>query len=181
MVDSAKNAIADNPDNLRNAGSAAVASAMVQAAEMNLTDGRQDVREYARMVIEYFADDHFHFESLDHFIGIKRRDGKLNLAYADRLARRDAVVKEMAVADRWADLADRFAAKIMKQEFASWETNVLPRLKADGRKSRELSEPGVWFWPIQEAGRGLPNVDDLTKAIAHARAASYNFRAGLLL
>lgn len=168
VVDSAT--FDDDPDRLRGRGAPAVASAAVQAAEAVLTDPRPEVRAHARMVIEYFAEEHYLYESFDHFAGLRRRDGKGSLSFWARTAARDAVIIEMATASRWADLSPSKAAKEMKAEFARWEATTLPRLQAAARSAREVLEPSCWFWPIHQTGRGLPHRSDLKTMIEAARA-----------
>ena len=180
VVNSSKFSETDDPDRLRLTGADAVASAIVQLAESGLTDPRSGVREAARLLLEYFAERHFHYEPLDYFLGLRRRDGKSSLSYRDRLAERDAVVAEMAVADRWADLAPRDAAKAMKREFGRWEASVLPRLKAD-RKTRPALEPDEWFWRIAQTERGLPNEATLKVSIEVARADCRDFYSPMQL
>lgn len=178
-VDSAEFAKIDDPDRLRLAGSTDVASALIQLAESSFTDPRRVVREAANLLHEFFAEEHYRHDSLDFFIGISRRDGKGGLGFRDTLARRNEVVAEMGVADRWAGLGDRDAAKAMKRELGRWMTAAWPRLKGR-RSSRPALEPDAFFWRIAQTGRGLPSENDLTAAIKASRLKSRDFYPPLL-
>ena len=176
FVDSSRFSQTDDPYRLQMSGAVEVASALVEMAESCMTDPRQRVREAAHLLYEYIAEKHYEVaqkEGLDLFLGLRRRDGKGSLTFRARQATRDAVVAEMAVADRWSGLSARDAAKDIKREYDRHGGGKK-------RKSRPVLEPESFFWRIAQTKRGLPNIDDMTAAIRAARQKSGLFSYTLL-
>lgn len=159
---------ADNPEALRERGPRAVGEALTRLALAGQGSVFQDVREVSALILDYLTTG-LHDDPLDLDLGLRRRDGRPDLALISRRAERDRLVLDLARRGPWAAMGPWQAAKAIRAAFADYEAN---RLAGDRKRGRRPSGDDATFWLISRLALpqgGLPKERDLAALIAEGR------------
>lgn len=161
----------DDPEELRAKGPAAVGSALYRLAEEGLTSLRREVRQAARLLLEYLSDG-LHHDSMDFDIGLRPRNGSPDLSLISRRAERDRLVVALSREEPWAGMGPTAAASALKEVVAVYEVNRWPRECPPHRKTAPAGEPNATAWRILRLAlpQGpMPSVADLARMIKSDR------------
>jgi len=157
----------DDTEELRARGPVAVGSALFRLAEEGLTSLRKDVRQAARLLVEYLSDG-LHHDSLDFDLGLRPRNGAPDLSLISRRAERDRLVVSLARQEPWAAMGPWAAASALKEAVAKYEKTRWPREKPPGRRTAPAGEPSATAWRILRLKLpqgAMPNTADLARVI----------------
>jgi hypothetical protein len=158
----------DDPNGLRAAPMAAVASAFLDACDELKASPRRTTREAMTLFRRWLEEDQGRRLDLATAIGLKRSGASLS----DIDARSEIWVLIVALSRQspWVTMRPGLAAEDLRRRFDRWEADVW-RHYSDRRTEPTLAEPGLTFWRVKRFGlhRSLPNEQTLAKMIASDR------------
>lgn len=162
----------DDPDALRAAPIAEVASAFLALAHDARHSPRRCVREAAALLRRWLEQDQGRRLDLAVALGLKRSGASL----ADLDARSEIGVLIVGLARRspWATMRPSVAADDLRGRFARWEAGVWPRYAHLSKPPQIVDEEGRTFFQIKRHGlhHSLPNEATLARMIEADRARS---------
>ena len=159
----------DNPHALRKKPPVVIGSALVRLAEKGLNDDDPEVREVSYLTVEYFAERHYRWTTLEVFLGIRRAGG--GLSRDEPTTTRNAYLRYLAGMSPWRDMSPPVAADDLLSRFRRYETDAWPREKHAVEPPKPKDKTRTLFWLIAKTGAPgpMPNRQDLITYIQALR------------
>lgn len=159
----------DNPHRFRSLSHTEKASALIRGAEELEGSSDQQLREIGWLLREFYEDGHFAHRTLDVHFGFKA-SGTRSLDFYDRMARRNALLLELAAREPWASMGVWAAARDIRDSFDVYRDRAWMRLCEE--TPPPATEPRLTHWRILQLGLGnqsMPSKQRIKEMIAEAR------------